>query len=256
MHNPMIGRVTSHYDLKRKHPVYGNVQPHRGIDLGAPVGIKPWDYLGAPVKAAYAGVVEQVCTRWTSGWGAIWGRSGCGVFIRNPDGEGQYYGHLQDVYVEKGQRVTEGQIIGGMGVSGNVTGPHLHFEIHAKGSGTRSNPNYTWTRDPMADFRAAGIIPGVEPIILAGTSAATTATVSEPGGLTVSEAQEIHARLDVIEDALGITKNSTSGKVVKDHGNGDTTTVVGAVSRLLTLVRRIETNTTPAEEQAEQQEVA
>lgn len=158
MHNPMVGRITDTYNLRRKHPVFQTVQPHRGIDLGAPIGTKPWDYIGADVRAAYGGVVEEVCANWQSGWGAIWGRSGDGVFVRNPDGEAQYYGHLSRVDVRKGQRVTEGQVIGGMGVSGNVTGPHLHFEIHNKGSG-RSN-NWTNTRDPMADFRAAGITPG------------------------------------------------------------------------------------------------
>lgn len=170
MHNPMIGRVTSHYDMGRKHPVFHTVQPHRGIDLGAPLGVKPWDYIGAPIRASYAGVVEAVCSTWKTGWGAIWGRSGNGVFIRNPDGEGQYYGHLNRVYVRKGQRVTKGEIIGEMGVTGNVTGPHLHFETHNRGSGSKANPNYTLTRDPMVDFRAANITPGVDPIVLHGVN--------------------------------------------------------------------------------------
>lgn len=191
MHNPMVGRVTSEYDLKRKHPVFGTIQPHRGIDLGAPIGTLPHDYIGADVRAAYAGVVEAVCTNWRSGWGAIWGRSGDGVFIRNPDGEGQYYGHLNSVDVKVGQKVTEGQVIGGMGVSGNVTGPHLHFEIHASTSGPRNN--YTHTRNPRADFQAAGITPGQDPFILAGTG--TTSNATPTGGLSMSDIKKI-------EDAL------------------------------------------------------
>lgn len=191
MRNPMIGRVTSHYDLKRRHPVFGTVQPHRGMDLGAPVGIPPWKYVGADVRAAYGGVVERVMRpdEWTdrgSNWGAIWGRSGPGVFIRNPDGEGQYFGHLSRVDVKQGQRVTEGQVIGGMGSEGRVTGPHLHFEIHASTSGPRNN--YTHTRDPMADFRAAGITPGVDNAITI-TPAATTTTPKEDDMTPAQEAK-------------------------------------------------------------------
>jgi len=225
----MIGRVTSHYDLSRRHPVFKTVQPHRGIDLGAPIGIKPWDYIGAPVRAAYGGTVEAVCTSWSSGWGAIWGRSGCGVFIRNPDGEGQYYGHLSTVNVRKGQRVNEGDIIGGMGVSGNVTGPHLHFEIHAKGSGTRANPNYTWTRDPMADFRAAGIAPGVDPAPKITPQAAPT-TAPEEHEMSAEDVKQINDRLDTLTRAVenltkaqGIDLRETTAWRVKDGRQQATT---------------------------------
>lgn len=193
MHNPMIGRVTSHYDMGRKHPVFHTVQPHRGIDLGAPLGVKPWDYIGAPIRASYAGVVEAVCSTWKTGWGAIWGRSGNGVFIRNPDGEGQYYGHLNRVYVKKGQRVTKGEIIGEMGVTGNVTGPHLHFETHNRGSGPANN--YTRTRDPMVDFRAANITPGVDPIIFHNTPA-------QEDELSAEDVKNINDRIDKLTRAV------------------------------------------------------
>jgi murein DD-endopeptidase MepM/ murein hydrolase activator NlpD len=39
------------------------------------------------------------------------------------------YAHLRDIYVERGQIVGQGQVIGASGANGNVTGPHLHFEL-------------------------------------------------------------------------------------------------------------------------------
>nr|WP_255459562.1 M23 family metallopeptidase [Micrococcus sp. TA1] len=263
----MIGRITSHYDLKRKHPVYGTVQPHRGIDLGAPVGIKPHDYIGAPVKAAYAGVVESVCTVWNAGWGAIWGRSGCGVFIRNPDGEGQYYGHLDSVLVRKGEKVTKGQILGGMGVSGNVTGPHLHFECHSKTSGPSNN--YTHTRDPMADFRAAGITPGMDPIIIvqsATTATETTApvTVADLEGLTMAEVDRLIERIGQAETnilaAIATLQKSVGGSVIPfeaSNGNKGTTNQNGALRYLLTRSLSTDSNVTDiAEVIVEKEEVS
>lgn len=170
MRNPLIGRVTSHYNLNRKHPITGSVQAHRGIDIGAPESIIPIDYIGADVRAAYAGTVARVENNWKSGWSAIIWRSGDAVLIRNPDGEHQWYGHLSRVDVKVGQVVAEGQVIGGMGASGNVTGPHLHFECHNWSSHDRNN--WTHTRDPMLDFNAAGITPGVDnpPVMSTATS--------------------------------------------------------------------------------------
>ena len=173
MRNPMVGRVTSEFSPSRRHPVTGVVTQHWGIDLGAPTGISPQAYVGADIRAAYGGVVER------AGWGVVPHRSGNGVLIRNPDGERQYYGHLSRVDVRVGQQVSEGQVIGGMGATGNVTGPHLHFECHNTGS-TAAN-GFSRVRDPRQDFRAAGITPGRDnPPPTAGTPG------QSPGGSTMS----------------------------------------------------------------------
>jgi murein DD-endopeptidase MepM/ murein hydrolase activator NlpD len=50
----------------------------------------------------------------------------------------QAYSHLSGIFVEEGQWVSRGEVIGQMGSTGNSTGPHIHFQVY--GGGTRQNP--------------------------------------------------------------------------------------------------------------------
>jgi murein DD-endopeptidase MepM/ murein hydrolase activator NlpD len=86
---------------------------HPGIDQAAD--------RGTPIYAAETGVVVF----------AGWHRDGYGelVIIDHGDGWTTYYGHLQTRFVGCGDQVSRGQFIGEMGMSGNATGVHLHFEI-------------------------------------------------------------------------------------------------------------------------------
>lgn len=87
---------------------------HTGIDYACPTG--------TPVLASAAGSVFY--TGWRNG-----GYGYC-VFIKHPDGMVSIYEHLlQDIPVQVGQQVAQGQVIGWSGSTGNSTGPHLHFEI-------------------------------------------------------------------------------------------------------------------------------
>lgn len=115
---------------------------HSGIDIAAPTG--------TPVYAAYAGTVEK------AGTAVVSGRSGKGIVIRNADREAQYYGHLNSISVAVGQPVDQGQLIGYSGATGNVTGPHLHFEIWIKNGAGRVNQD----TNPRAHFNAHGVVPG------------------------------------------------------------------------------------------------
>ncbi len=85
---------------------------HTGIDLAA----NP----GTPVKAANGGVVIF------AGWNN-WGYGNTIVLSHGPFTT--VYGHLSSVNVACGQIVSTGQVIGGVGNTGNSSGPHLHFEI-------------------------------------------------------------------------------------------------------------------------------
>jgi murein DD-endopeptidase MepM/ murein hydrolase activator NlpD len=91
---------------------------HPGVDLAA-------DY-ASPIYAAETGVIVF----------AGWHRNGYGelIIIDHGDGWTTYYGHLSKRFVGCGDQIAEGQLIGEMGMSGNATGVHLHFEIHKDGS--------------------------------------------------------------------------------------------------------------------------
>ncbi|WP_431952991.1 M23 family metallopeptidase [Actinacidiphila sp. bgisy167] len=106
---------------------------HTGVDFVVPVG--------TPVHAAGAGTVVE------AGWGGSYGNN---VVIRHADGMYTQYGHLSSLRVSVGQRVFAGQQIGLSGATGNVTGPHLHFEA-------RRAPSYGSDVDPLAYLRSKGV---------------------------------------------------------------------------------------------------
>lgn len=73
------------------------------------------------------------------------------VILYHPNGTTTYYAHLKDVVVSKGQKVSQGQLLGHVGLTGSTTCYHLHFELRTgassaqnlSGQGTRRNPlNY------------------------------------------------------------------------------------------------------------------
>ncbi len=109
---------------------------HTGVDFVVPTG--------TPVKAVAAGTVVS------AGWGGAYGNQ---VVIRLNDGYYAQYGHLSQLSVSAGQTVTEGQQVGLSGATGNVTGPHLHFEI-------RTTPDYGSDVDPVGYLRSHGLAVG------------------------------------------------------------------------------------------------
>ncbi|MGW2426400.1 M23 family metallopeptidase [Streptomyces sp. NPDC001709] len=82
-----------------------------------------------------------------AGWG---GRYGNNVVLKMSDGSYTQYAHLSRVDVKSGQAVKTGQVIGLSGATGNVTGPHLHFEA-------RTGPAYGSDIDPVKYMRERGI---------------------------------------------------------------------------------------------------
>jgi murein DD-endopeptidase MepM/ murein hydrolase activator NlpD len=109
---------------------------HTGVDFVVSTGTS--------LKAVGAGTVVS------AGWGGAYGNQ---VVIRLADGYYAQYAHLSSLSVSSGQAVTEGQQIGLSGATGNVTGPHLHFEI-------RTTPDYGSDVDPVAYLRSKGVSVG------------------------------------------------------------------------------------------------
>ncbi len=106
---PRAGRVTSPFGTARV--LNGEVQSrHLGTDFAGAVG--------APVHAANAGVVALVGDFYLAG---------TVVYIDHGEGLVTGYFHLSSALVATGDTVTRGQIIGRVGQSGRVTGPHLHW---------------------------------------------------------------------------------------------------------------------------------
>ncbi|WP_329568582.1 M23 family metallopeptidase [Streptomyces sp. NBC_01361] len=106
---------------------------HTGVDFVVPTG--------TPLKAIAAGTVVSA---------GLDGAYGNEVVIQHADGKYSQYAHMSSLSVSSGQTVTEGQQIGLSGATGNVTGPHLHFEI-------RTTPSYGSDVDPVAYLRAHGV---------------------------------------------------------------------------------------------------
>lgn len=108
---PIRGTVTQGYSAG-----------HRAIDFGAPYGAK--------VYAARAGRV--MLREWSPvGYGFL-------VIVDHGDGSRAYYSHLKGAWVNVGDWVGRGGLVGEVGSTGNSTGPHVHFEIRI--GGVAQNP--------------------------------------------------------------------------------------------------------------------
>ncbi|CAM5619503.1 M23 family metallopeptidase [Streptomyces pseudogriseolus] len=106
---------------------------HTGADFVVPTGTS--------LKAVGAGTVVS------AGWGGAYGNQ---VVIQLNDGHYAQYAHLSSLSVSAGQTVSAGQQVGLSGATGNVTGPHLHFEI-------RTTPDYGSDVDPISYLRSKGV---------------------------------------------------------------------------------------------------
>ncbi len=93
---------------------------HTGIDIANPSG-----KIGDPVIAFMPGKVVTV-NRLNWGYGNY-------VVIDHGDNITSLYGHFDKIYVNQGQEVKQGQVIGTEGTTGWATGPHLHFEVRVFG---------------------------------------------------------------------------------------------------------------------------
>lgn len=124
-------RITAGY------PAYSNGSAHWGIDIVKADG----NTRGQPFYAAQGGevIIAKNDGNWNSGFGNY-------CVVDHGDGTMTLYAHSDGLVVSKGQTVKKGEKLGVIGATGNVTGPHLHFEVRVKnkdGSVSRVNPlNY------------------------------------------------------------------------------------------------------------------
>ena len=104
----------------RMHPIYHEMRFHAGEDIGAPSG--------TPILAADSGIATVIPNN-GNGYGNY-------IMINHGGGRVTLYAHMSAFAISNGQSVSQGQVIGYVGSTGNSTGPHLHFEVRVNGATT------------------------------------------------------------------------------------------------------------------------
>jgi murein DD-endopeptidase MepM/ murein hydrolase activator NlpD len=113
-----FARISSHFNLNRKHPILHTIRAHKGTDYAAA--------RGTPIKASGDGKVIFAGRK---------GGYGNTVILQHGQAYQTLYAHMHNFGkgVRVGTRVRQGQIIGYVGTTGLSTGPHLHYEFYVNG---------------------------------------------------------------------------------------------------------------------------
>jgi murein DD-endopeptidase MepM/ murein hydrolase activator NlpD len=127
-------RVTSGFTKKRFHPVLKYFRPHYGVDYGAPIG--------TPVMTTADGVVVEA--RYSPGEGNF-------IRVRHSSKIDTSYLHLSRFAkgLKKGTKVTQGDVIGYVGMTGLATGPHLDYRVAENGKWLDPLKLKSITPDPL-----------------------------------------------------------------------------------------------------------
>lgn len=113
-----FARISSHFNLNRKHPILHTIRAHKGTDYAAA--------RGTPIKASGDGKVIHAGNK--GGYGKT-------VVLQHGQAYQTLYAHMHNYGkgIKVGSRVRQGQIIGYVGTTGLSTGPHLHYEFYVNG---------------------------------------------------------------------------------------------------------------------------
>lgn len=109
-----FSRISSGFSTARYHPILHKWRAHKGVDFAAPMGTR--------IEATAEGTVEFAGKE--TGYGNV-------VIIRHDARYSTVYGHMLRFipHLHRGQHVTQGEVIGYVGMSGWATGPHVHYEF-------------------------------------------------------------------------------------------------------------------------------
>ena len=136
-----FSRISSGFSIGRLHPVLQTMRAHKGVDYAAPIGTR--------VKASGDGTVEFVGIK--GGYGNV-------VVLQHANKVSTIYGHLSRFAsgLHPGKKVSQGDEIGFVGMTGLATGPHLHYEFLLNGEHRDPLKVALPTADPVpANYKAA-----------------------------------------------------------------------------------------------------
>ncbi len=113
-----FARISSHFNLKRKHPVLNRIRAHKGVDYAARTG--------TPIKSSGDGKITFRGRK--GGYGRV-------IIVQHGHKYSTLYAHMSKFKksLRVGSRVKQGQVIGYVGKSGLASGPHLHYEFRVNG---------------------------------------------------------------------------------------------------------------------------
>lgn len=114
-----FSRISSRFSSARRHPILGSIRAHRGVDYAAPKG--------TPIRTAGNGRI--VFRGWKSGYGNC-------VIVQHANNVTTLYGHMSRFATGRGvgTKVSQGEVIGYVGMTGLATAPHLHYEFRVNGA--------------------------------------------------------------------------------------------------------------------------
>lgn len=139
--------ISSRFSARRFHPVQMRWKAHNGTDYAAPHG--------TPIMTTASGTVEQ--TGFTSGNGNY-------VKVRHNRTYATQYLHMSKILVRRGQRVSQGDIIGRVGSTGLATGPHVCYRFWKNGVQVDALRQKLPNSEPMAKKHLPRFIAHMTPL--------------------------------------------------------------------------------------------
>lgn len=145
-----FSRISSKFNPGRKHPILNRIRAHKGVDYAAPTG--------TPIKATGNGKIAFIGNK--SGYGKT-------IVIQHGNQYRTLYGHMNGYAkgLRNGSPVTQGQIIGYVGMTGLATGPHLHYEFHVNGVHVDPLSQKLPTSDPVPRSEMARFQQAAKPLL-------------------------------------------------------------------------------------------
>lgn len=149
-------RISSPFNLARRHPILNTIRAHKGVDYAAAAG--------TPIKATGDGKVEFLGMK--NGYGRV-------IMLQHGSQYETVYAHMSRFRpgLSSGDRVKQGQVIGYVGMSGLATAPHLHYEFRVNGIHQNPTAIVLPRANPIPRSQLAKFQTSIGPLIAAIESA-------------------------------------------------------------------------------------